>query len=354
MTTLSPRLRAVMTKVNKALGPDAVVLGSQVPPVQRATTGSLSLDVVLQGGFPLNQWTEIVGLESSGKTAVCLKAIAANQARDPSWTAVYVAAEGWVEQYARMCGVDTDRVLVVDTNSAEDAFQAVLDFADSREVDCVCIDSLPMLSPSAEDEKDMDGFSPGRMAVLTGQFFRKGRKATRRSYVEQERPILGLVINQWRNKIGVMHGDPRTTPGGLGKNYAYYVRLDIARDEWITEGAGQSKRRVGQTIKARVIKNKSGPGEPVAAVDFYNREGATVPAGQYDTAKEIVSLGILRGVIAQTSAGRYEYQGRKWHGAAALLGSIREEIDLATQLDREVRDTISHILPSDDMEEEPA
>ena len=350
-STISPRLRAVMTKVNKELGPDAVTLGSTYPPIQRCTTGSLSLDVVLQGGWPLNQWSELIGLESSGKTAVALKTIAANQALNPSWTAVWIAAEGWVEQYAVMCGVDTSRVLVVDTNSAEDAFQATLDFAESREVDGVFIDSLPMLSSTAEDEKDMDGFSPGRMAVLTGQFFRKARKATRRASDGTERPVLGLVINQWRDKIGVLHGDPRTTPGGKGKNYAYYVRVDLARDEWLTEGTGNAKRRVGQTIKARVIKNKSGPGEPVAAVDFYNREGAAVPAGQYDIAKEIVSLGILRGVIEQTSAGRYAYEGRKWHGAPALLSSIREEVELAASLDREVRDTISHILPITDMEE---
>lgn len=350
-STISPKLRAVMQKVNKELGPDAVTLGSAYPPIQRATTGSLSLDVVLGGGWPLNQWSEVIGLESSGKTAVALKTVAANQARDPKWTCVWVAAEGWVEQYARMCGVDTDRVLVVDTNDAEDAFQAVLDFADSREVDGCVIDSLPMLSSAAEAEKDMDGFSPGRMAVLTGQFFRKARKATRRASDGSERPVLGLVINQWRDKIGEMYGDPRTTPGGKGKNYAYYVRVDLSRDEWLTVGSGKDKRRVGQTIKARVIKNKSGPGEPVAAVDFYNRPGALIPAGQYDTAKEIVSLGVARGVIEQTSGGRYAYEGHKWHGVENLLAGIRENIDLSEQLDREVRDTIAHLLPGEGMEE---
>lgn len=350
---IDAKARALMQQINKQAGPGTVVLGKDVPAVSRFTTGSLALDVILQGGWPANKWSEIIGEESAGKTAVALKTVAANMARDPKFVCVWIAAEPYVKQYAEMCGIDNDRMIVIDTNDQELAYQAAIEYADSRSVDCIVIDSLPALVSMAEDEKDMEGFSPGRGAQLTGQFFRKVGKATKRSLVEDERPVFGLLINQYRHMIGVTHGDPRTTPGGKGKNFAYFVRAEVSRADWIEVGKGKEKRRVGQQLKIRLIKNKSGQGEPLATVDFYNRDGAQIPAGTYDTGKELVSLGILRGIIKTTSIGRYEYGERKWHGTPALVASMREEVDLAAQLDREVRDTIGHLYeaheePEDD------
>lgn len=346
-SVIDAKARALMLKANKELGPGSAVIGTEVPPISRFTTGSLALDVILQGGWPANKWSEIVGEESSGKTAVAFKTVAANMKRDPRFVAVWIASEPFVAQYAEMCGVDLSRLIVIDTVDQETAYQLAIDYADSRSVDCIVIDSLPALVSMAEDEKDMEGFSPGRGAQLTGQFFRKVGKATKRSLTEEERPVFGLLINQYRHQIGVQHGDPRTTPGGKGKNFAYFVRAEVSRADWIEQGKGKAKRRVGQQLKIRLIKNKSGQGEPLATVDFYNRDGAVIPAGEYDYGKEVVSLALLRGIIKTTSSGRYSYdfngQERKWHGAAAVVQSIREEVDLAAQIDREVRDTIGHI-----------
>lgn len=329
----------VAASINKKFGEGTIVVASEIQPPQRFTSGSLSLDLILGGGWPANQWHEIIGEASNGKTATVLHTIAANQRRDPNFTTVWIAAEEWVTQYAELCGVDTSRVYVFSSNVMETALTAVLEFVETKEVDCIVIDSLPALVPSAEDEKGMEEFTVGRGAMLMGKFFRKMEKAGRRSLLGGERPFLGLIINQWRQKIGVMYGDPRTTPGGEAKNYFFFTRVEVKRDDWIEVGTGQEKKKVGQTIKFTTRKNKSAPPSQLAFVDFYFDDGSGIPAGDYDSAKEIVSLAILNKIVARAGA-YYRYSDRQWQGADALLNSIREEVDLHEQLTADVMNTL--------------
>jgi recombination protein RecA len=287
----------------------------------------------------MNHWVEVVGEASHGKTALALKTIAANQKLNPEFTTVWIAAEAFDSKYAEMCGVDNERVLLVETNSMEDAFEAVIKFMESKSVDMVVVDSLPALVPSAEDEKTMEEFTVGRGALITNKFFRKVASATRRDLIEEERPVLGLMINQYRMKIGVMHGDPRTTPGGLGKDYAYSIRCEVKRDEWLEVGTGQEKRRIGQTIRVRTIKNKTFPPQQTAYLDFYFAGGGAISEGEYDRGKEIVALGILNGIIERRGGWMY-YADRKWQGAQALIDSLREEIDLSEEISIAVMDTL--------------
>jgi recombination protein RecA len=341
MMKIDAGLVKLITGLNKKMGDGTVVLGSDIRDdvMGRITTGSLALDVALGGGWPVNQWHEIIGEASNGKTALALKTIAANQKRDPEFTTVWVAAEQWVPGYAEMCGVDSSRVYVVSTNVMEEAYEAVIQITDSKAVDCIVIDSLPALVPSSEDEKEMEESTVGRSALLTNKFFRKVGKASKRSLIDPERPFIGIMINQWRSKIGVMYGDPRTTPGGLGKDYAFFTRCEVRRDEWIEAGTGQEKRRIGQSIKVRVLKNKSAPPSQVAVVDFYFSEGGDVPAGDFDFAKEILAIGKLNKVIARAGA-YYRYADRQWQGEDAMLTAIRGEIDLREALERDVLDSI--------------
>lgn len=332
-------LQKVLASLNKKYGENTVVLASEVAPPSRFPSGSLSLDMILGGGWPTNQWHEIIGEASNGKTALALKTIAANQKRDPNFTTVWVAAEQWVPEYAEMCGVDPTRVHVFTSNVMETALSAVLEFVETQEVDCVVIDSLPALVPSAEDEKEMEEFTVGRGAMLMGKFFRKMEKAGKRSLVGGERPFIGLIINQFRMKIGVMYGDPRTTPGGEAKNYFFFTRVDVKRDEWIEVGTGQEKKKVGQTIKFQTRKNKSAPPGQTAFVDFYFDDGSGIEKGEYDFAKEIVSLAIINKLVTRAGA-YYRYDGRQWQGADALLNSIREEVDLQDQLTKDVMATL--------------
>jgi recombination protein RecA len=287
----------------------------------------------------MNRWVELVGEASHGKTAIALRTIAANQKLNPDFTAVWIAAEDFDSKYAELCGVDTGRVLLVETNSMEDAFDSVIQFMESKAVDMVVVDSLPALVPSAEDQKHMEEFTVGRGALITNKFFRKVASATKRDLIESERPVLGIMINQYRMKIGVMHGDPRTTPGGLGKDYAYSVRCEVKRDDWVEVGTGESKRRVGQTIRVRTIKNKTFPPQQTAYLDFYFADGGAIDAGGYDTGKEIVALSILNGIVDRRGGWMY-YGDRKWQGAQALIDSLREEIELREELSKAVMSTI--------------
>ena len=338
MTINSDALK-VVAQLNKKLGANTVVAASEVVLNPRITSGSLTLDVVLGGGWAMNRWVELIGEASHGKTAIALRTIAANQRIDPDFTAVWIAAEDFDSKYAELCGVDTSRVILVETNNMEDAYEAVIKFMESKAVDMVVIDSLPALVPGAEDEKEMDEFTVGRGALITNKFFRKVASATKRDLIESERPVLGMMINQYRMKIGVMHGDPRTTPGGLGKDYAYSIRCEVKRDEWLEVGTGQEKRRVGQTIRVRTIKNKTYPPQQTAYLDFYFADGGPIDAGSYDSGKEIVALSILNGIVERRGGWMY-YNDRKWQGSQALIDSIREEVDLKEELTAAVMDTL--------------
>jgi recombination protein RecA len=342
--------KKIMALLNKKFGDNVVVMASDIRSdlIPRITSGSTTLDYVLGGGFPGNQWNELIGEPSHGKTALALKTVAANQALNPDHLTVWVAAEQWVPEYAEMCGVDTSRVIVIETSIMEEAYQAVIDFAESKSVDAIVIDSLPALSPAPEMEKDMSEATVGRGALLTNKFFRVVGTAMKRSLVEDERPVLGLIINQYRMKIGVMHGDPRTTPGGEGKNYAFFTRCEVKRDEWIEVGTGQNKVRVGQRIKVRTLKNKTAPPQRVAYFDYYFAEGGDCAPGEFDFAKEIASLAVIKGFIDR-KGGWYYYGERKWQGIEPVISSIREEVDLKEELQKTVLEATDNPIGESDV-----
>jgi recombination protein RecA len=343
--------QAILTAINKKHGAGTVVVASSArmkPP--RLSTGSLALDVALGGGWPVNQWSEIVGNEGSGKTTITLKTIAAAQKADPSFSVVWVAAESYDEEYAAMLGVDNTRVFLIEENVMEVAYEAVLEFVGNRACDMVVIDSLPALVPADEDNKAMDEWSPGAGARRTNQFMRKATKATKRSLVDDDRPIVGILINQWREKIGVMHGDPRTTPGGKAKNFWMYCRVEVRRDEWLYDGVGAEKEKVGQAIKISTIKMKGArPGQP-AVVDFYFADVADIEAGTYDIYKETLNLSLAYDIVERSGNGnRYEdvrYPG----GKVGFYSAIREDEELFARVRKEVLDaargdTVESIAP---------
>ena len=294
---------------------------------------------MLGGGWPVNQWSEIVGDESSGKTAIAYKTIAANQARDPNWLALWVAAEEYVPEYAEAIGVDLERMWVVETNMMEHAYDLIIKTMDNRAVDCVVLDSLPALIPNNEWDKDMEEFSVGLGARLTGKFFRKSAKAQRRSLIHEDRGCTGLIVNQWRQKIGVMWGDPRTTPGGMAKNFSYFARVEVKKDEWLKDG----KQAVGQTIKGRTIKNKTYKPQQQAVVDFYFADSMGFSMGSFDTVKDVVNIATTCDLITRAGAF-YSYGGQKWQGKDKLLAGVREDLDLQEDL----KATVMHMAFADD------
>lgn len=327
----------LISRANKKYGKDTLIRGTALKGwvLPRATTGSLALDVMLGGGWPLNQWNELVGNESNGKTVVALKTIAANMAANPEYEALWVASESFDPEWAETLGVDLDRLILATTVVMEEAYEIIVDALDNRTVDGIVVDSLPALIPTSEDEKAMDEFTVGLAARLTGQLVRKSGSAGKRSMTEEDRDCLVLFINQWRMKIGVRYGDPRTTPGGMGKNYKYFTRVEVARDEWIKHGDD----KVGMTIKARTIKNKTAPPQRVGLVDFYFTDDSPFVAGEYDTFKEAFNLALAYDVITRRGA-YYDFEGQSWQGKEALLQGLREDVDLR----KKVADSVFSIV----------
>jgi recombination protein RecA len=324
-------IEELAAEINKKYGEDIIIKGSSAKQeVPHTTTGILAFDLALGGGWAANQWNEIVGEESSGKTAIAYKTIAANQQRDPEYLALWVAAEEYVPEYAASFGVDLERLWVVETNEMEAALDLVLKAVDNRAVDCVVIDSLPALVTETEVNKAMDEASVATGAQILSRFFKKCAKAQRRSLTDDDRPCTLIAINQWRDKIGVMFGDPRTTPGGKAKNYYYFIRVEVRRDEWIAEGS-KLDTRVGQTIKMRVMKNKTYRPQQVAQADFYFADTVGYKKGDFDMAKDIVNVALA----LELFEGRYKFRGER-------IASKKEELyDMVRQdlgLQRALRD----------------
>ena len=300
---------------------------SRLQTFQRITTGSLSFDLMLGGGWPLNCWNEIIGLESHGKTVMALKTLAANMEADPKYTALWVASEDFNKDWALTLGVDLNRVILAVTNAMDDAYSIMVEGLDSQELDAVVLDSYPALQPPDES---MEEWQVGIGARLTNKLMRVSPPAQRRR--AGERNCLALIINQWRDRIGVTYGDPRTTPGGKGKNFSYFTRVEVVRDGWIE----RNKVKVGQVIKARTMKNKTAPPARVAVTDFYFDNASPFHAGDYDTVAEVWNIATTYDIIERKGAW-YHYSGQRWNGKEPVLQSLREDLDLRRDIDAQVR-----------------
>jgi recombination protein RecA len=324
-------LDEIAHEVNTKLGAGSIVKGTDAhSTVPRATTGILAYDLALGGGWPLNQWNEIVGEESAGKTAIAYRTIAINQKIDPEWLAMWVAAEEFVPDYAESFGVDLDRLWVVETNQMEPALDVVLKAVENRAVDCVVIDSIPALVTAIEVDKAAGDASVASGAQILSRFFKKSTKAQRRSLVDSDdRACLLIALNQWRDKIGVMFGDPRTTPGGKAKNYYFFTRVEVRRDDWLTDSTSIDDR-VGQVIKMRTLKNKTYRPSQVAQVDFYfTNSKSGFQRGEFDTIKDVVNVCLAMDVFE----GRYKFEGEKIGGSKEELYSVvRENPELIQRL----------------------
>lgn len=345
---INPQAKALMQSINrdKTFGPGTIVPASDMKVYDRFTTGSLSLDIALGGGLPANHWHEIIGMESHGKTAITLKTIAENQRRNEEFTALWVAAEHYDEDQATALGVDNDRVLLAPTQNMEQAMTIMLKYTESQSVDFIVCDSYPALIAGEEEAKDIDEAVMALGARLMGKFFRKAGSATKRAMDGTDRPFAGIMINQWRDAPGVWspRGPAKTTPGGKAKNYAFYTRLEVKRDDWIKEKRPrQGEVKVGQTIKVTTLKNKSAPAQQVASIDFYFRKAPIkgFNRGDYDLVKEAIIYGVQYGIINKVNTRTHEYEGHRWTKAEDMVEGLREMPELVEKIRTGVLDVVN-------------
>jgi recombination protein RecA len=281
----------IAKQVAKMYGDDVVTSARTIPAFKHIPFGILPLDFALGGGIPEGLCTMIFGWASGGKTTITLRAIAGAQVKHPDKVCIFVDAEGTFDpEWAQMHGVDLDRLLVIHPSSGEQAADLTCSYLQAKEVALVALDSLPALVPMKELDKSMEDATVGGSSQLIGRFLRKANHTMTEARKRGLWPTL-ILINQWRYKIGVMHGDPRVLPGGQAINYVASIKLEVMNKE----KSGASEGDTGAVVKInehafRIHKNKIINGARDGEFQMIRDPGNPLGEGFIDDGKSTVNL----------------------------------------------------------------
>lgn len=313
----------VMSQIEKQFGKGAVIkLGSESTMVVEAiSTGSLSLDIALGiGGVPKGRIIEIYGPESSGKTTIALS-IAAQAQKNGGAAAVVDAEHALDPSYAKKLGVDTDELIVSQPDTGEEALEIAEALVRSNAIDVIIIDSVAALVPRAEIEGEMGASHVGLQARLMSQALRKLTAAINKS------KCTVIFINQLREKIGVMFGNPETTAGGRALKFYASVRLDIRRIESIKNG----DEFLGNKVRVKVIKNKVAAPFKQAEFDIMFNEGISKEGN-------LVDVAVNNGII-QKSGAWFSYNDiRLGQGRENAKKFLKENSALSLEIENLIRE----------------
>ena len=313
----------VLASLEKQFGKGAVMLlgDNHHAEVEVSSSGSLALDLALGvGGYPKGRIIEIYGPESSGKTTFALHAIA--EVQKQGGRAAFIDAEHALDPvYAKNLGVNINELLLSQPDTGEQALEICEALVRSNAINIVVIDSVAALVPQAEIDGEMGDSHVGLQARLMSQALRK------LSGTINKTKTIAIFINQLREKVGIMFGNPETTPGGRALKFYSSVRLDVRRSESIKVGDSI----IGNKTTIKVVKNKVAPPFKVATVDIMYGEGVSREG-------EIIDLGTDAGVLEKTGAW-YSYNGEK-------LGQGKENVKLLLKENTKLRDEIENKIRS--------
>ncbi len=333
-------LQMAMEKIDKAFGKGSIMrLGEEkVEEVEVIPTGSIGLNAALGvGGYPKGRIIEIYGPESSGKTTLAIHAIA--EAQRKGGIAAFIDAEHAFDRfYAQKLGVDTDNLLISQPDNGEQALEIADNLIRSAAIDIIVIDSVAALTPKAEIEGDMGDNKVGLQARLMSQALRKLTSA-----INQTKTVC-IFINQLREKIGIMFGNPETTTGGNALKFYASVRLDIRRVTSIKSG----DQVLGNQVRVKVAKNKVAPPFRKAEFDIMFGEGIS-------RSGELVDLGVEYGVIKK-SGSFFSYNGTKLaQGRDATKQLMLDNPELADEIEAGIMSKLkSTELPAEPLTAEEA
>ena len=319
-------LKAVMAKIEKDFGKGSIMRMSSdtVADVPVIPTGSITLDMALGvGGYPKGRVIEIFGPESSGKTTLAIHAIA--EAQKSGGIAAFIDAEhAFDPYYAQKLGVDVDNLLVSQPDNGEQALEIADTLIRSSAIDIIVIDSVAALTPKAEIEGDMGDSKMGLQARLMSQALRKLTASISKT------KTVCIFINQLRDKIGVVYGNPETTTGGNALKFYASVRIDIRRSSVIKDGEEQ----LGTRTKVKVVKNKVAPPFKKAEFDIMFGEGISKLG-------EIIDLGVDFEIIKK-SGSWFSYGDRKiGQGRDAVKEALKNDAALMEEIELRVRNAMS-------------
>jgi recombination protein RecA len=332
-------IRIAMEQITKAYGDGAIMkMGERKADmsIEVIPTGCLPLDIALGvGGLPRGRVTEIFGPEASGKTTVCLHVVA--EAQKMGGTAAFIDVEHALDPLrAATVGVNLDNLLISQPDNGEQALEIVETLVRSNAVDVIVVDSVAALVPKAEIEGEMGDSMMGVQARLMSQALRKLTGAISKS------KTVVIFTNQIRQKIGIMFGNPETTPGGLALKFYASVRIDLRKIANIKTSSGDA---IGSQHRARIIKNKVAPPFKEAEFDIMNTEGISVFGG-------LVDLAIQYGLVTKSGAffkiGDQNIQGRE--GAKKYF---KENPKIAKQYHDKIWDRVKSAADSADIKTSP-
>ena len=325
------QLETAIAVIEKSYGKGSIMrLGSRdvLVPVSVIPTGCLSLDAALGvGGFPRGRVVEVYGPESGGKTTMTLHVIA--EAQKLGGTAAFIDAEHALDPiYARKLGVDVDNLLVSQPDNGEQALEIAQELIRSNAVDIVVVDSVAALVPKAELEGDMGDPQMGLQARLMSQALRKLT-----AIVSKSRTCL-IFINQIREKIGVMFGNPETTTGGRALKFYASIRLDIRRIQAIKEG----DRVIGSRTRGKVVKNKVAAPFREAEFDILYGEGISREG-------DLIDLGVEKGLLEKSGTWISFGGERMGQGRENARVFLKENKDIRDKLETALRKKLEIPLP---------
>jgi len=341
MSDKTDALALALQQIEKQFGKGAVMKMGEANSklnIEVIPTGSLALDIALGvGGLPKGRIVEIYGPESSGKTTVALHVIA--EAQKKGGIAAFIDAEHALDPvYAKRLGVNIEEMLIAQPDMGEQALEIAEALVRSGAVDIVVIDSVAALVPRAELEGDMGEFQVGAQARLMSQALRKltGSIAKSNACV--------IFINQIREKVGVVYGNPETTSGGRALKFYSSVRLDVRKGEAIKQGADI----IGSRTKVKIVKNKVAPPFKTAEFDIMYGTGISREGSILDIAVEMK--------LVQKAGAWFSYQGERiGQGRENAKKFLAENPDVFDELDKQIRDlaadsTMIEVGVSDDFE----
>ena len=328
LTERTKAVDAAILSIEKQFGRGSIMkLGSaERQNVDAIPTGSIALDLATGvGGIPRGRITEIFGPESSGKTTLCQHVLAEAQKR--GGVVAFIDVEHALDPgYARACGVNVDELLVSQPDTGEQALEITETLIRSGGVDCVVLDSVAALVPRAEIEGEMGDSFMGIQARLMSQALRKLTGAVSRSNTAL------VFTNQLREKIGVMFGNPETTPGGRALKFYASVRLDIRRIETIKSGTDS----IGSRVRVKVVKNKVAAPFRVAEFDVMYGEGISREGGLLD-------VGVASACVTKTGAWFTYGDTRLGQGREQAKEFLKSNRDVALQLEADIRSRVATI-----------
>jgi len=300
-------------------------------------TGSLSLDMALGvGGIPRGRVTEIFGSESSGKTTLAQHIIA--EAQKAGGKALYIDAEHALDpQYARSCGVNIDELLISQPDTGEQALEIAEQLVRSSGIDIIVVDSVAALVPKAEIEGEMGDSHVGLQARLMSQALRKLTSSINRSRTAV------VFINQLREKVGIIFGNPEVTPGGRALKFYSSVRIDLRRGESLKRGS----EIVGMRVKARVVKNKVAPPFRTAEFDILFYRGISKEG-------DLIDLGVSAGIVKKAGAFLTYEEHKLGQGRENAREFLRSNSEVADTIERQIRQSFAPLKPAEGDEAEAA